>query len=102
VIGAEAEFGQERPRRLLGHVRGRLERREQLPAPQLVTLLCELTEHDRVADDASAFGEGDAADNRIEQRRLAAAVRPDQRVDAPGGEVEVEVVEGDEAAEALR
>ena len=51
--------------------------------------------------DGSFLGD-ELADERLERRRLPAAVRPNQRVHSSGRDLEVDVVEGDEAAEALR
>ena len=58
--------------------------------PKLVALLRQLAEQDGVADDASAGGERDAADHCVEQRRLAAAVRPDDRQAVGPPELKVE------------
>ena len=58
--------------------------------------------HDRLAleQDLAGIG-GENAGDEIEERRLAGAVRPDQRVDVAGRHLELEIVERVEAAEAL-
>ena len=53
-------------------------------------------------DPHGALLRDELADERFERGRLAAPVRTDQRVHASGGEIEIDVVERDEAAEALR
>ena len=56
----------------------------------------------RAACDEDRSGiDGEQAGGRLEQRRLAGAVRPDEPDDGSGAHVEVDAVEGRKPAEAL-
>src|SRR5437763_2585549 len=93
MVGAESELGEQRARGF-GNLRRRgREGVEQHAARELGALLRHLAEDDARAEPAAALAERDTADQGVEQRRLAAAVRA-QHSDAFGpGELEVDRAE---------
>src|SRR6266478_280778 len=97
LICAETELREQRSSRLFARSACLGERRQQRPVRELDTLLSQLAEHDTRPAPECAFGEGQSFENRVEQRRLAASVRTDDRKPIGPGELEVERAEPERA-----
>src|SRR6185436_5829102 len=94
VLGAKAELREQRAGRPLLEVAEDLEQR--LRPGERGAILLELTEDDAWPEPSAARGERPPAEERVEQRRLAASVRPGDRdaVAPADGEVEWPEPEG--------
>ena len=96
VVGAEAELREQGARGSLLEVAEDVEQR--LRPRQRGAILLELAEDDARAEPARAGGERQPAEQRVEQRRLAAAVRPGDREPVAPADGEVERAEPEGAA----
>ena len=99
----EAELGQQRARLLLRQLALRDEGVEQRGgAVEAEPRLVERADAHAGADPARARGERQPADERVDERRLAAAVRADERDPLAPGQLEVERAEHEAAAPQRR
>ena len=100
---ARVESADVAERHVLPH-RERLDEREVLVhhADAVGSSVDRILDLDRLAVTAHLAGVGDdEADQHLHQRRLAGAVLTEDAVDAPGAQGQVDVVAGDDSAEAL-